>query len=104
LRAERGAEPLKIDAEAVEAAVEQLKTMKCKDAADAETAIDSGKAVTCAFAGRRRLAEEPDCARNVWVNPNAIADEDSTTAENAVAAWFEYKKFFNAETGEMTGT
>jgi uncharacterized protein YkwD len=46
LRAERGAEPLNINADAVAAALEELNTWECKDAEGASTTID--KAATCA--------------------------------------------------------
>jgi len=52
---------------------------------------------------RRRLEEEtggdPECHQSIWQNP----DPDSeTTAEKAVAAWYEQGIYFDYETGLPT--
>jgi len=102
LRAERGAEPLAISPEAVEAAFKMLDNVECKDAED--KVVDIKDAVSCAPKAKsgRRLEEE-DCDTNIWTNPKYLGDDKvATTAAGAVDAWYKMGEFYDAKTGKMT--
>lgn len=88
MRAERGAEPLKIDEDAVAAASTKLNSWECFDAENVK--VDDIKlAASCKAKEKRRLEEEVDCAENVWTNANYLKDPTSTTIDAAVQAWYE---------------